>query len=63
MDELEKRMKLFFNDCKRYQNELPPTSDGEFQNIRKEFYKTLEEADEKVLIVLCFHLCAHFEWW
>lgn len=49
MDELEKRVKIFFNDCKKYDPEnLPPIVDLEFQAIRKEYYKTLEEADEKV---------------
>ncbi|XP_060523460.1 inhibitor of growth protein 3 isoform X2 [Cylas formicarius] len=49
MDELEKRVKLFFSECKRYQNqELPQNVDDEYQVIRKEYYKTLEDADEKV---------------
>ncbi|KAK9753431.1 Inhibitor of growth proteins N-terminal histone-binding [Popillia japonica] len=48
IDELEKRVKILFNDCKRYPNELPATTDLEFQAIRKEYYSTLEEADEKV---------------
>ncbi|CAH0559704.1 unnamed protein product [Brassicogethes aeneus] len=46
-DELEKRVKTFFSDCKRH-GELPPTVDIEFQAIRKEYYKALEDADEKV---------------
>lgn len=48
IDELEKRVKILFSDCKRYPNELPTTTDLEFQAIRKEYYATLEEADEKV---------------
>ncbi|KRT78862.1 PHD finger motif containing protein [Oryctes borbonicus] len=48
IDELEKRVKILFSDCKRYPNELPVTADVEFQAIRKEYYATLEEADEKV---------------
>ncbi|CAG9824119.1 unnamed protein product [Phaedon cochleariae] len=49
MDELEKRVKLFFNDCKRYSlDNLPQNVDTEFQSIRKEYYKNLEDADEKV---------------
>lgn len=48
MDDLEKRVKVLFNDCKRHPNELPSSVDGEFQLIRKDYYKTLEEADEKV---------------
>lgn len=49
MDELEKRVKAFFNDCKKHQNlETPPNLESEYQSIRKEYYKTLEDADEKV---------------
>ncbi|XP_030751644.1 inhibitor of growth protein 3-like isoform X2 [Sitophilus oryzae] len=49
MDELEKRVKVFFNDCKRFQNqEIPQNLEEEYKSIRKEYYKTLEDADEKV---------------
>lgn len=49
MDDMEKRVRVFFNECKRYQNsELPPNLEQEFKSIRKEYYKTLEDADEKV---------------
>lgn len=49
MDELEKRVKIFFAECKKIDNDnQPPNIDSEFQTIRKEYYKTLEEADEKV---------------
>lgn len=48
MDDLEKRVKILFGDCKKYSADLPPTADLEFQAIRKELYTTLEEADEKV---------------
>ncbi|CAG9769619.1 unnamed protein product [Ceutorhynchus assimilis] len=49
MDELEKRVKTFFNDCRRFQNEdLPSNLEQEFEGIRTEYYKTLEDADEKV---------------
>ncbi|KAJ8922077.1 hypothetical protein NQ315_008718 [Exocentrus adspersus] len=49
MDELEKRVKIFFNDCKRYPTDnIPQSVEAEFQAIRKEYYKTLEDADEKV---------------
>ncbi|KAF5301014.1 hypothetical protein FQR65_LT08997 [Abscondita terminalis] len=48
LEELDKRVRLFFSDCKRYPNELPPSLDIEFQEIRKEYYKSLEDADEKV---------------
>ncbi|CAG9829815.1 unnamed protein product [Diabrotica balteata] len=47
MDELEKRVKNFFSDCKRCPNDLTQSVEAEFQAIRKEYYKTLEEADEK----------------
>lgn len=53
MDELEKRVKILFSDCKRYtSNELPPNADSDFTTIRKEYYKTLEDADEKVRVSL-----------
>lgn len=48
MDDLEKRVKVLFSDCKKYPNDVPSNVDGEFQLIRKEYYKTLEDADEKV---------------
>lgn len=48
MDELEKRVKALFTDCKRYPNEVPPAAEAEYQAIQKEYYKTLEDADEKV---------------
>lgn len=48
LEELDKRVKIFFSDCKRYSNELPPSADSEYQEIRKEYYKALEDADEKV---------------
>lgn len=51
MDELEKRVKALFTDCKRYPNELPPAAEAEYQAIQKEYYKTLEDADEKVVIL------------
>lgn len=49
MDDLEKKVKVLFNDCKRHNGtELPSSADSDFQDIRKEYYKTLEDADEKV---------------
>lgn len=48
MDELEKRVKTLFTDCKRYPSDLPPAAEAEYQAILKEYYKTLEDADEKV---------------
>lgn len=50
MDDLEKRVKVLFGDCKRYPSDLPTSIANEFQSIRKEYYKTLEDADEKVSI-------------
>lgn len=52
MDELEKRVKYLFNDCKRYPGELPPSILAEFESIRTEYKKTLEDADEKVVRVI-----------
>lgn len=48
MDSLEKRVKLLFSDCRKSLGELPPGADAEFQAIRKDYYRTLEDADEKV---------------
>lgn len=49
MDELEKRVILFFNECKKSDHDnLPANAEAEFQAIRHEYYKTLEDADEKV---------------
>lgn len=48
MDSLEKRVKLLFAECRRTPNELPPGADNEFQALRKDYYRTLEDADEKV---------------
>lgn len=47
MDSLEKKIRLLFGQCRR--GELPPAqSDNEFGTIRKDYYKVLEDADEKV---------------
>lgn len=49
MDELEKRVKTFFSECRKYQKQdIPPNLEDEYQGIRKEYYKSLEDADEKV---------------
>lgn len=50
MDDLEKRVKVLFNEWKRNPNDLPPTADLEFEGIKKEYYKTLEDQDEKVVL-------------
>jgi hypothetical protein len=49
MDELEKRVKVFFNDCKRCPGDLSPSIKAEFDAIGREYKKTLEDADEKVM--------------
>lgn len=49
MDSLEKRVKILFSECRRSPGELPLGSDTEFQAIRKDYYRTLEDADEKVI--------------
>uniref|UniRef100_A0A1B0GMN4 Inhibitor of growth protein N-terminal histone-binding domain-containing protein n=2 Tax=Phlebotomus papatasi TaxID=29031 RepID=A0A1B0GMN4_PHLPP len=47
MDSLEKRVRLFFSQCRR--NELQSSqAEAEFQSLRKDYYKVLEDADEKV---------------
>lgn len=47
MDSLEKRVRIFFSQCRR--NELPQgQADNEFTTIRRDYYKVLEDADEKV---------------
>jgi len=49
MDSLEKRVRLFFSQCRR--NELQGVSaDNEYQSIRKEYLRVIEDADEKVHI-------------
>lgn len=49
MDTLDKRVKNFFGQCKRA--ELPQSqADNEYVNIRKDYYKVLEDSDEKVQI-------------
>lgn len=47
MDSFEKRIRVLFSQCRR--GELQGTqADGEFVSIRKDYYKALEDADEKV---------------
>ncbi|XP_004537763.1 inhibitor of growth protein 3 [Ceratitis capitata] len=54
MDSLEKKTRTFFQQCKRgeLQNE---SADSDFQNLQKEYYKVLEDADEKVNIATQIH--------
>ena len=47
MDSLEKRVRILFSQCRR--NELPQSqADQEFTVLRRDYYKVLEDADEKV---------------
>lgn len=48
MDSLEKRVKILFAECRRTNGDVPVGADTEFQAIRKDYYRTLEDADEKV---------------
>lgn len=45
MDSLEKRVKTFFSNAKKMK---PSEKEAEYETIRKDYYKTLEDADEKV---------------
>lgn len=57
MDELEKRVKIFFNDCKKCDpDNLPPNIESEYKGISSEYYKTLDEADEKVNFEKCIYI-------
>lgn len=54
MDSLEKRSRSFFSQCKK--GELQGgQADNEFQNLRKDYYKVLEDADEKVNLASQMH--------
>lgn len=54
MDNLDRRSKTFFSECKR--GELKDKdADDEFQSLRKDYYKVLEEADEKVSLSTQMH--------
>lgn len=48
MDSFEKRIRVLFSQCRRGGNEAAGQSEGEFLAIRKDYYKALEDADEKV---------------
>ena len=54
MDSLEKKTRTFFIQCKRGDLQ-DDAADAEFQNLRKEYYKVLEDADEKVTIATQIH--------
>lgn len=48
MDSFEKRIRVLFSQCRRGGAEAAGQSEGEFLAIRKDYYKALEDADEKV---------------
>lgn len=49
IDSLEKRVRMLFGQCRR--NEIQSmAADTEFGSLKKEYYRVLEEADEKVSI-------------
>ncbi|XP_024080912.1 inhibitor of growth protein 3-like [Cimex lectularius] len=45
MDSLEKRVRFFFSNAKKMK---PAEKEAEFEAIRKDYYKPLEDSDEKV---------------
>jgi len=45
MDSLEKKVKTLFCNAKKIK---PSEKEAEYETIRREYYKTLEDADEKV---------------
>ncbi|KAJ8686937.1 hypothetical protein QAD02_022731 [Eretmocerus hayati] len=45
VDSIEKKVKIFFSNAKKMK---PNEKEAEYESIRKEYYKTLEDADEKV---------------
>ncbi|XP_034490202.1 inhibitor of growth protein 3 [Drosophila innubila] len=54
MDSLDKKSRLFFQQCKR--GELQHESmDTEFHSLRGEYFKVMEDADEKVAIATQIH--------
>ncbi|XP_046682094.1 inhibitor of growth protein 3-like [Homalodisca vitripennis] len=52
MDTLEKRVKTFFSNAKKMK---PQEKDNEYELISKDYYKTLEVADEKVQLANLMH--------
>jgi inhibitor of growth protein 3 len=49
MDSLEKRVKTFFSNAKKMK---PQDKENEYELIRKDYYKTLEDAG-KVVVNIC----------
>ncbi|XP_054280437.1 inhibitor of growth protein 3-like [Macrosteles quadrilineatus] len=52
MDTLEKRVKTFFSNAKKMEAQ---EKEQEYEAIRKDYYKTLEDADEKVQLANHMH--------
>ncbi|XP_046394300.1 inhibitor of growth protein 3 [Ischnura elegans] len=52
VDSVEKRVKVFFGNAKRMK---PTDKENEYQSIRKDYYKALEDADEKVHLANQMH--------
>lgn len=52
MDSLEKRVKVFFANAKKMK---PQEKEAEYEAIRKDYYKTLEDGDEKVQLANQIH--------
>jgi len=46
MDSLEKRVKTFFSNAKKMK---PQDKENEYELIRKDYYKTLEDAGEIIV--------------
>jgi len=47
MDSLEKRVKTFFSNAKKMK---PQDKENEYELIRKDYYKTLEDAGEIIVV-------------
>ncbi|KAL7292173.1 inhibitor of growth protein 3 isoform X2 [Trichogramma pretiosum] len=52
VDSIEKKVKIFFSNAKKMKAD---DKDAEYHEIRKEYYKTLEDADEKVNLANQMH--------
>lgn len=53
MDSLEKRVKFFFSNAKRMK---PAEKEAEYETIRKDYYKTLEDAGRNCIWYYLFKL-------
>ncbi|XP_042858959.1 inhibitor of growth protein 3-like [Penaeus japonicus] len=51
-DQLEEQIKIFFGNAKKMK---PQEREAEYEKIRKEYYKLLDDADEKVSIATNMH--------